>query len=244
MKKNIRFIHIGLAALICFIGPHQSTFAVTWTKQRIQQAIIEESHKSTHVTPALALAIAEIESDFRAKPISPKGAVGIMQIMPLTAKTVFNVPRYKLFNPTVNIRLGVTFLDQLITRYHGRIDLALSHYNGGSKVGAWPNSRIIPATKPYVRKVLIAAKKSRKLIPNMNVKLRNAPRYVVSTNNQAHQNDKWKFSLKDAEYWLKIAKNSGYSGGHYGNSKNFELNHLHKKMETNRHAFRHFLKNG
>ena len=58
--------------------------------------------------------------------ISPKGAVGVMQIMPLTAKSVFNVPRYQLFDPEVNIRLGVQFLDQLIGKYDGKSILPFS----------------------------------------------------------------------------------------------------------------------
>ncbi len=139
--------------LVCLsFNAQKSSLAASWSKEDIQQIIISESRKSKYVTPALALAVAEIESGFRADPISSKGAVGVMQIMPLTAKSVFNVPRFQLFDPVINIRLGVRFLDQLIVRYHGRIDLALSHYNGGSKVGKWPNARIIPATRPYVKK--------------------------------------------------------------------------------------------
>ena len=62
-----------------------------------------------------------------------------------------------LFEPKTNIRAGVTFLDQLIDRYEGRIDLALSHYNGGSRVTAGPQPKIIPATRGYVIEVLAAA---------------------------------------------------------------------------------------
>ncbi|MDH3242217.1 MAG: hypothetical protein OEO83_16310, partial [Alphaproteobacteria bacterium] len=58
-----------------------------------------------------------------------------------------------LWNPRVNVRLGLHFLKRLIRRYQGRVDLALSHYNGGSAVGRYPNARVIPATRRYVRRV-------------------------------------------------------------------------------------------
>ena len=58
-----------------------------------------------------------------------------------------------LWKPRINIRLGLHFLKRLIRRYRGRVDLALSYYNGGAAVGDWPRARIIPATYPYLRKV-------------------------------------------------------------------------------------------
>jgi soluble lytic murein transglycosylase-like protein len=51
------------------------------------------------------------------------------------------------------VRLGLHFLGRLIRRYRGRVDLALSYYNGGSAVGRLPNARVIPATYKYVVRV-------------------------------------------------------------------------------------------
>ncbi|MGB2123497.1 MAG: lytic transglycosylase domain-containing protein, partial [Candidatus Puniceispirillaceae bacterium] len=96
--------------------------------------IVNEARKTTHVTPSVALAVAKIESGFRPHVVSSAGAIGVMQIMPRTGRDVFGLNRTELFDPAVNIRAGVTFLNQLIERYDGRIDLALSHYNGGSRV--------------------------------------------------------------------------------------------------------------
>ena len=102
---------------------------------------------------ALALAVAHAESGFDARARSHKGARGVMQIMPATARGEYGVHPDTLWNPRVNIRLGLHFLGRLIERYDGRIDLALSYYNGGSAVGRPGRARVIPATRSYVRKV-------------------------------------------------------------------------------------------
>ena len=123
-------------------------------KNYIKMLLIDNAKKSNYVKPSLALAVAQVESNFNANAISNKGAIGIMQIMPKTASDMYGVPKHKLFDPVINIKIGISFLDHLIKKYKGRIDIALSHYNGGSAVGKWPNVKIIPATYNYVLKVL------------------------------------------------------------------------------------------
>ena len=102
---------------------------------------------------SLALAVAQAESDFDPLIESHKGARGVMQIMPATAMGEYGIHPDMLWNPRVNIRLGLHFLKRLIARYRGRTDLALSYYNGGSAVGDLPKARVMPATYDYVRKV-------------------------------------------------------------------------------------------
>lgn len=102
---------------------------------------------------SLALAVAHVESNFDPNAESAKGARGVMQIMPATARGEYAIDADRLWDPRVNIRLGLHFLRRLIDRYGGRVDWALSHYNGGSGVGHPPRARIIPATRSYVRKV-------------------------------------------------------------------------------------------
>jgi soluble lytic murein transglycosylase-like protein len=134
--------------------------AKNYNRPYIKMLLIENARLSEYVTPALAIAVAKIESDLRSDAVSNKGAIGVMQIMPRTGLLEFGVKRNDLFNPIINIKIGVKFLDQLIKKYKGNIGIALSHYNGGSAVGVWPNVKIIPATYPYVVKVL---KKSNEL---------------------------------------------------------------------------------
>ena len=129
-----------------------------WSGDRIEQAIIQESLKSKFVSPSLALAVAETESSFRPHVVSHAGAVGVMQVMPATAYDMFKVRQEALFDPQTNIRIGVQFLDHLIKKYNGRIDLALSHYNGGSRVIRDGKARILPYTIDYVARILARSK--------------------------------------------------------------------------------------
>ena len=128
------------------------------TRAQIQRMVIEEAWNS-RVPPSLALAVAKIESDFRAKAESHAGARGVMQIMPATGRSEFGVRPNELWNARLNIQLGIDFLEQLIDRYDGRWDLALSHYNGGSVSGRGANARPLAATRKYVAAVLAQEKR-------------------------------------------------------------------------------------
>jgi soluble lytic murein transglycosylase-like protein len=105
------------------------------------------------VSVPLALAVAHAESNFDPAARSHKGARGVMQIMPATARGEYGIAPHLLWNARINIRLGLHFLKRLLDRYDGRVELALSYYNGGSAVGDLPRARIIPATAGYVAKV-------------------------------------------------------------------------------------------
>jgi hypothetical protein len=120
----------------------------------IQQRVIDEA-KRQNMPPSLALAIAKVESNFNHQALSHAGAKGVMQIMPRTAEQVFGVSRYRLFDPDVNIELGIKFIKKLLERYDDRLDIALSHYNGGSRVkNRHGELSVMPATRNYVDKVL------------------------------------------------------------------------------------------
>jgi len=105
------------------------------------------------VPVSLALAVAHAESNFDPRAESRKGARGVMQIMPRTALGEYGIEADLLWHPRVNVRLGLHFLKRLLKRYRGRVDLALSYYNGGSAVGDLPHARVIPATARYVARV-------------------------------------------------------------------------------------------
>ena len=115
--------------------------------------VVQEARKTANVTPSVALAVAKIESGFRPHVVSSAGAIGVMQIMPKTALGEYGIQPGLLWNPRINVRLGLHFLRRLLECYEGRVDLALSYYNGGSAVGDLPHARVIPATRNYVRKV-------------------------------------------------------------------------------------------
>ena len=115
--------------------------------------LVAEEAARMRVPVPLALAVAHAESNFNPRARSHKGARGVMQIMPRTARTEYGIAPHLLWNPRLNIRLGLHFLKRLLHRYDGRVDLALSYYNGGSAVGDLPYARVIPATARYVAKV-------------------------------------------------------------------------------------------
>ena len=121
-------------------------------RHEVKQLVIQEAER-LRVPISLALAVAHVESNFNPTARSSVGARGIMQIMPLTARGEYGIAPNLLWHPRLNIRLGLHFLKRLIRRYDGRVDLALSHYNGGSAVGKPPYARVIPATARYVAKV-------------------------------------------------------------------------------------------
>ena len=145
-------LFMALAAALAFaLGAAGTGNAATRTD--VKQIVVEEA-LATPVPPSLALAVAKVESDFQPAALSPKGARGVMQIMPATAKGEFGVDAEELWNPRLNIQLGIDFLAQLIERYDGRWDLALSHYNSGRIKRSGGHAEPLPATRKYVAAVL------------------------------------------------------------------------------------------
>ncbi|RED53535.1 lytic transglycosylase domain-containing protein [Aestuariispira insulae] len=125
-----------------------------YSRETIQRMVVEEARKNGVVPPALALAVAKVESDFQAHVESHAGARGVMQIMPATARGEFGVAPKRLWNPRLNIQLGIAFLEKLYRQYGNRWDLALSHYNGGTlKGGKGARARAHGYTRKYVADV-------------------------------------------------------------------------------------------
>ncbi|MEG3619785.1 lytic transglycosylase domain-containing protein [Magnetovibrio sp. PR-2] len=142
------------AALCIGMSLMTSGEAFAATRSEIKQMVIEEA-KESRVPPALALAVAKIESDFQERALSTAGARGVMQIMPQTAQGVFGVHKDDLWDPRLNIQLGIEYLEQLYDQYGGRWDLALSHYNGGTlKGGKGAHATPHSYTRKYVASVM------------------------------------------------------------------------------------------
>lgn len=158
----------------------------------IQKFLVDEANRQ-NIDPALALAIAKVESDFNPKALSNAGAKGIMQIMPATAEGVFGISPNRLFDAKTNIELGISFIKQLLVRYDQRTDIALSHYNGGSAVqDKFGGLTVIPATQKYVNKVLSV----RDNFKYKAYQLSDAPVKTALTSNF---NDNFKSSVKNNE---------------------------------------------
>lgn len=90
---------------------------------------IDQAATRYGLAPELVDAIARQESAYNSSAVSPKGAIGVMQLMPGTARTLGVDPR----DVVANIHGGAAYLRQLIDRFDGRIDLALAAYNAGPR---------------------------------------------------------------------------------------------------------------
>jgi hypothetical protein len=105
------------------------------------------------VDPELVTAVIAVESNFNPKAESPRGARGLMQLLPETAKR-FEVR--DIWDPIQNIRGGIAYLRWLIEHYNGRLRLVLAGYNAGEQA-VEQYGRIPPyeETRHYVTRILI-----------------------------------------------------------------------------------------
>lgn len=118
--------------------------------------LIARAAEDSGVDQALLTAVIAIESGFRSDARSPKGALGLMQLMPATAAPLLAVEDVEraLVDPATNVKAGSRHLRRLIDQYPGRLDLALAAYNAGE--GAVRKYDAVPPyaeTQAYVRDV-------------------------------------------------------------------------------------------
>jgi hypothetical protein len=112
---------------------------------------IEEAAARHNVDPNLVRAVVKVESNFNPNAVSRKGAMGLMQLMPSTAR---QLKVKNPFDPEQNVDAGVRHLKQLLESYGGDIKLTLAAYNAGA--GAVARSAGVPRyaeTQNYVRRI-------------------------------------------------------------------------------------------
>lgn len=114
--------------------------------------IIAKAANQYNVDPAMVKAIILAESGYNPNAVSKKGAMGLMQLMPVTAR---ELGVKNGFNPEQNIQAGVKYFKQLMNRYRGNVKLALAAYNAGSRnVREYKGVPPFKATRYYIKKVL------------------------------------------------------------------------------------------
>jgi len=113
---------------------------------------VNAAARTTNLAPALLHAIISTESGHHPNARSPKGAFGLMQLMPRTARA-FKVGPYD--KPDKQIFAGASYLKELLQHFHGDLTLALAAYNAGPATVEKYQNRIPPyaETQQYVRKV-------------------------------------------------------------------------------------------
>jgi hypothetical protein len=116
------------------------------------RALAIDAARRHGLDPALVLAVVGVESAFRPDAVSPKGAQGLMQLMPATAASLGVADP---FDAAANLDGGAKHLQDLVERYHGDLNKALAAYNAGA--GAVDRHGGVPPyaeTRAYVGKVL------------------------------------------------------------------------------------------
>jgi soluble lytic murein transglycosylase-like protein len=118
----------------------------------VYEPLIRQHASNQGVRPDLVRAVIQVESAFNPKAVSPKGAMGLMQLMPATARELGVVDP---FNPAENIRAGVTYLRRLLDRYDDNEQLALAAYNAGPTAVDKYGSKVPPykETRDYVQRI-------------------------------------------------------------------------------------------
>jgi len=116
------------------------------------RGLVEQAARRHGLDPALVLAVVSVESGFRPQAVSPKGAQGLMQLMPRTAASL---GVEDALDPGQNVDAGVRHLESLVRLYGGNLTRALAAYNAGQ--GAVARHGGVPPyreTRAYVRRVL------------------------------------------------------------------------------------------
>jgi len=120
--------------------------------------LIERTARSRALDPALVKAVIAVESAFEPSAISVKGAIGLMQIIPATAERYGIGARsgrtieQQLLDPSINVRIGVRYLRDLLDLFEDDLSLALAAYNAGEQSVRENGNRIppFPGTREYV----------------------------------------------------------------------------------------------
>jgi soluble lytic murein transglycosylase-like protein len=159
MHPFSRLLQLAGLCLFVFYLPVSGKADVLSSSKKPYDDIVADVAQSLRVPVELVHSIIKAESNYDAWAISAKGAMGLMQLMPITAKQyhVMNV-----FDPRQNIEGGVKYLVDLIKLYEGDTRHVLAAYNAGQeaikKYGGIPPYQ---ETKNYIKKVMAAYPKSK-----------------------------------------------------------------------------------
>jgi soluble lytic murein transglycosylase-like protein len=156
IEQQLKFIKEPVAPVLVmppsFTVPPPAAYACEPVAQPELSKMIDSVAREQSVDPALVREVARQESGFHACAVSPKGAQGLMQLMP---STQVQLEVRDPFNPQESLSAGAKLLKQLLDRYQGDLALALSAYNAGmTRVDRTLSVPEIPETKGYVMDIL------------------------------------------------------------------------------------------
>jgi soluble lytic murein transglycosylase len=130
----------------------QGQFVGKGDRSAAVEGIIQQAASRFEVEPCLLKAMIKVESDFDQRAVSQKGAMGLMQLMPQTAR---DMEVKDPFDPIENIAGGTRYLSLLLDRFKHDLRLTLAAYNAGpEKVETYGDIPPIQETQAYVRRVM------------------------------------------------------------------------------------------
>jgi soluble lytic murein transglycosylase len=153
MKKFIFFILV----VSIFLGVKLvNDFFPLKYREEVEKIAIDRG-----IDKSLVYAMIKVESDFREKIVSHKGAVGLMQVLPTTAEWIlekngYDFDNFDLYLAEDNIFIGVLYTEYLYNRFDGDLQKIMAAYNGGSSRIKNDKWKEIEETRYYVKKVKLA----------------------------------------------------------------------------------------
>ncbi len=152
-RKETRFPGSSLVIINVPGTVPRRTTNVNPTHRKQFAPMVSTVAKETGLDPALLHAVITVESGYNPKARSPKGAAGLMQLMPETAR------RYKvtdIWDPRQNVSGGARYLRDLLAMFNNNMGLALAAYNAGETAVIQHGNRIppYPETRSYVPRVM------------------------------------------------------------------------------------------
>ena len=166
--------HVQGGAQVGYVVPQATSFRTTRPVDESRSAqyddIIRDSARQHSVRTDLVRAVVQVESGYNPFATSPKGALGLMQLMPATIQQ-FGVKNP--FDPIENIRAGVAYLRRLLDKYMDNEVLALAAYNAGPGAVDRHGQAVPPyrETRDYVSKInKIAGDSSKRRAPASTIK--------------------------------------------------------------------------
>ena len=150
------------ASAVLAASPKQLTYFDVSPNYKAVKHLLREASETHGIDYELLQAVIATESGFNAQAVSPKGAVGLMQLIPPTAERYgvtadkdFPIQK-KLTDPRTNIRAGSSYLKDLIKLFPGQLELAIAAYNAGEGAVQRAGNKIpnYPETRNYVKTVM------------------------------------------------------------------------------------------
>jgi len=115
-------------------------------------AVVSAASKRNNIDPDLVNSLILAESGFDPNAVSPKGAQGLMQLMPRTAA---QMGVQNAMDPAANVEGGTRYLGELLSRYHNDLSKALAAYNAGpNRVEQYHGVPPYPETRAYVARII------------------------------------------------------------------------------------------